>query len=158
MILTTPAQLERVLRSARTVAIVGASDNPARPSYFVVRYLKTHGYTVFPVNPNYSVVDGDKCYQSIAALIQERGVPDIIDVFRRPETLVEIVEEAIAAHIKTVWFQYGVVNQRAIEIADRAGLNVVVDRCMKVEHARFTRGLSTQGFNSGVLTAKRQPL
>ncbi len=155
MILTSPVQRQQLLRRAKTVAVVGASDNPARPSYFVVRYLKTHGYVVWPVNPAYSTVDGTQCYPSLAALVSAHGVPDIVDVFRRPDALPALVEEVIAAGVKAVWFQYGVVNATAIEQADQANLDIVVDRCMKVEHARFNRGLSTQGFDSGIITAKR---
>jgi uncharacterized protein len=156
MILETASERGLLLRSAKTVAVVGASNDPARPSYFVLRYLKTHGYTVWPVNPRYKEVDGADCYQSLSAVARTQGVPDIVDVFRRPEALPAIVEEALAIGAKAIWFQYGVVNKSAIERADRAGLNVVVDRCMKVEHARFSRGLSSQGFDSGIITAKRQ--
>lgn len=155
MILDSPAQRHQLLRRAKTIAVVGASDNPARPSYFVVRYLKTHGYVVWPVNPAYQMVDGTQCYPSLAGLVAAHGVPDIVDVFRRPDALPELVEEVIAAGVKTMWFQYGVTNPKAIERADQANLDVVVDRCMKVEHARFNRGLSMQGFDSGIITAKR---
>jgi uncharacterized protein len=156
MILETASERGALLRSAKTVAIVGASKDPARPSYFVLRYLKTHGYIVWPVNPKYKEVDGSECYPSLSALARAQGVPDIIDVFRRPDALHEIVEEAIAIGAKAIWFQYGVVNEAAIERAARAAETVVVNRCMKVEHARFSRGLSSQGFDSGIITAKRQ--
>jgi uncharacterized protein len=156
VILQTALDRGALLRAAQTVAVVGASNDPARPSYFVLRYLKTHGYTVWPINPKYEEIDGSKCYPSLSALARSQGVPDIIDVFRRPDALPEIVEEAIAIGAKAIWFQYGVINEAASARADRAGLNVVVDRCMKVEHARFSRGLSSQGFDSGIITAKRQ--
>ena len=158
MIVDTPGQIRDLLMRAKTVAIVGASDNPARPSFFVFRYLVNNGYTVWPVNPAYKTVDGTQCYQSLTALVQAHRLPDVVDVFRRPEAVPEVVEEAIAIGVKTIWFQYGVVNKAAIERADKAGLDVVADRCMKVEHARFSRGLSSQGFNSGLVTARRQPL
>jgi uncharacterized protein len=156
MIVETASERGALLRSAKTVAIVGASNDEARPSYFVLRYLQTHGYTVWPVNPKYKEVDGSQCYSSLSALANAQGVPDIIDVFRRPDALPGIAEEAVAIGAKAIWFQYGVVNETAIEKADRAGMTVVVDRCMKVEHARFSRGLSSQGFDSGIITAKRQ--
>ena len=155
MIVETPSGRAELLSKAKTVAIVGASDNPARASYFVLRYLKTHGYTVIPVNPNLASVDGEKAYPSLSALVKERGQPDIVDVFRRPEALPALAEEAVAAGIKVLWLQYGVVDQEAIQHADRAGITLVVDRCMKVEHARFSRALSSQGFDSGLISARR---
>jgi predicted CoA-binding protein len=156
LILDTPSKRRALLDGAKSVAIVGASDNPARPSYFVTRYLRTHGFEIWPVNPAHVSVDGLKSYPSLAALVAERGVPDIVDVFRRPDALPRMVEEAIAVAVKAIWFQYGVINPDAIKRADDAGLTVVVDRCMKVEHARFAGGLSMQGFDSGVLTSKRR--
>ena len=156
MILDTPLKRRDLLDRAKTVAIVGASENPARASYFVLRYLRTHGYEVWPVNPTHSSVDGLKSYPTLAALVAEHGVPDIVDVFRRPDALPELVEEVIAAGAKALWLQYGVVNEAAIKRADEAGLAVVVDRCMKAEHARFSGGLSMAGMDSGVVTAKRR--
>jgi predicted CoA-binding protein len=156
MILETPAQRRALLDSAKTVAIVGASENPARASYFVLRYLRTHGYEVWPVNPSYASVDGLKSYPTLAALVAEHGVPDVVDVFRRPDALPELVEEVIAVGAKALWLQYDVVNESAIKRADEAGLAVVVDRCMKAEHARFAGGLSMAGMDSGVVTAKRR--
>lgn len=158
MILETPSQRRDLLDRIHTVAVVGASDNPARASYFVVRYLKTHGYQVWPVNPAYSSVDGKPCYPSLKAVVERKGVPDIVDVFRRPDVLPALVEEVIALGIKSIWFQYGVVNSAAVERAAAAGLDVVVDRCMKVEHARFDGGLSMQGFDSGVVSARKRGL
>lgn len=155
MILDSVGGRERLLKRVKTVAVVGASDNPARPSYFVIRYLRTHGYTVWPVNPTYRTVDGIECYPSLTDLVAQRGVPDLVDVFRRPDSLPALVEEAVAVGVKAIWFQYGVVNAAAVERADKAGMEVVVDRCVKVEHARFSRGLSMHGFDSGIITAKR---
>lgn len=156
MILDTPAKRRALLDQAKSVAIIGASDSPARASYFVLRYLLTHGYEVWPVNPTHASIDGLRCYPSLSALVSERGVPDIVDVFRRPDALPAVVEEAVGLGAKAIWFQYGVVNEAAIKLADQAGLSVVVDRCMKVEHARFEGGLSTAGMDSGVITAKRR--
>jgi predicted CoA-binding protein len=156
MILETPAQRRALLDNAKTVAIIGASENPARASYFVLRYLRTHGYEVWPVNPSHASVDGLKSYPTLASLVAEHGVPDIVDVFRRPDVLPELVEEVIAVGAKALWLQYGVVNESAIKRADEAGLTVVVDRCMKAEHARFSGGLSMAGMDSGVVTAKRR--
>jgi uncharacterized protein len=155
MILTTPGQRRELLRGIRTLAMVGASSNPLRPSYTVFSYLRTRTpYDVSPINPTIEQVDGVKAYPSLQAYAQERGAPDVVDVFRRPSVLVGVVDEAIAAGAKAIWFQYGVINDEAIALADRAGLDVVVDRCMKVEHARFSGGLSMSGMNSGVITSK----
>ena len=155
MILDTPAKRRALLDTAKTVAIIGASDNPARASYFVLRYLRTHGYEVWPVNPSHAVIDGLGCYPSLTEVVREKGIPDVVDVFRRPDALPAVVDEAVAVGAKAIWFQYGVVNELAIKRADEAGLRVVVDRCMKVEHARFAGGLSTAGMDSGLITAKR---
>lgn len=156
--LQTPSQRRELLDRAKTVAVVGASDNPARASYFVVRYLSTHGYEIWPVNPAHQRVDGKTCYPSLTKLVSACGVPDIVDVFRRPDAVPGVVDEAIRLNAPAIWFQYGVINPEAIQRADRAGLRVVVDRCMKVEHARFSGGLSLQGFDSGVITAKRRAM
>jgi predicted CoA-binding protein len=158
MILDTAAKRRVLLDAAKTVAIIGASDNPSRASYFVLRYLRTHGYEVRPVNPAHAEVDGLRCYPSLGELVREKGVPDIVDVFRRPDALPALVEEVIAVGAKALWLQYGVVNEAAIRRGDQAGLSVVVDRCMKAEHARFAGGLSTAGMDSGVITAKRRLL
>jgi uncharacterized protein len=156
MILDTAAKRRALLDRTATVAIVGASPNPARASFFVLRYLRTHGFDVWPVNPGYESVDGLQCYPSLEALVAQKGMPDVIDVFRRPDALPALAEEVILIGAKAVWFQYGVVNEAAIKRLDDAGVVVVVDRCMKVEHARFSGGLSMAGMDSGVVTAKRR--
>ena len=156
MILTTPSQRRELLSRTRVVFMVGASANPVRPSYFVFRYLSTHGFEVYPVTPTYPDIDGAKCYPTLAACAQAHGRPDVVDVFRKAEEVVAVARDAIAIGAKAIWFQYGVINQEAIALADAAGLDVVVDRCMKVEHARFAGGLSTAGMNSGVITSQRR--
>lgn len=139
--------------------MIGASANPLRPSYTVFSYLRTMTpFDVTPINPAITAIDGVKAYPSIAAYAAEHGAPDIVDVFRRPSEAVEVVREAIAAGAKAVWFQYGVINEEAIRLADDAGLAVVVDRCIKVEWARLSGGLSTSGLNSGLITSRRRPL
>ena len=139
--------------------MVGASSNPLRPSYTVFSYLRTQtSYDVTPINPTPSDIDGIVAYPSLRAYAEVRGVPDLVDVFRRPSALVAIVQEAISIGAATIWFQYGVVNDDAIALADAAGMRVVVDRCIKVEHARFRGGLSTTGLNSGLITSRRRPL
>lgn len=157
MILRTPAERRELLERTKTVFMVGASPNHVRPSYFVYRYLLSHGFEVYGVNPNAASIDSDVCYPSLAACAQAHGAPDVVDVFRRKEEVVAVAREAIAVGAKAIWFQYGVVNEEAIRIADEAGLSVVYDRCMKVEHARFHGGLTMTGMNSGVISSRRHP-
>jgi uncharacterized protein len=156
MILTTVAQRRDLLARSHTIAMVGASNNATRPSYFVFSYLRTKGtYDVTPINPTIAEIDGIKAYPTLAAYTAEHGAPDVVDVFRRPADAPAVAREAIAAGAKAIWFQYGVINEEAIALADGAGLAVVVDRCIKVESARFDGGLSIGGLNSGLITAKR---
>lgn len=155
MILTTASQRRDLLAATQRVAMVGASANLLRPSYTVFSYLRRQPeYDVAPINPTIADIDGVKAYPSLAAYAAERGAPDVVDVFRRPSELLGVVDEAIAVRAKAIWLQYGVVDDDAIAKADAAGLTVVVDRCMKVEHARFRGGLSTSGLNSGLITSR----
>lgn len=157
MILDTVSARRELLANAKTVAMIGASANPLRPSYTVFSYLRTQTpFAVAPINPTISEIDGIKAYPSLKAYVQENGAPDIVDVFRKPSELVQVVRDVIDAGAKTVWFQYGVVNEEAIRLADEAGLNVIVDRCIKVEWARLHGGLSTSGLNSGLITSRRR--
>ena len=157
MILTTIAQRRDLLDRSTTVAMVGASPNATRPSYFVFSYLRTRGrLAVSPINPTTGDIDGVKSYPSLSAYAQERGAPDIVDVFRRPDQLMPIVEEAIAVGARAIWFQYGVINEAAIRRADESGLDVVVDRCIKVESARFDGGLAIGGLNTQLITSRRR--
>lgn len=152
-----PSQRCDLLQRARTIVVVGASPNHLRPSYTVFSYLRRQPqYEVSPVNPTIDAIDGIASYPTIAAYAAARGSPDLVDVFRKPSETVAVVYDAIAGGAKGIWFQYGVVNDEAIALADAAGLNVVVDRCMKVEHARFCGGLSTSGLNSGIITSRRR--
>ncbi len=156
MILTTPSQRRDLLRRIRTVAMVGASANPLRPSYTVFSYLRTRSdYDVTPINPTIEQIDGVRAFPSLEAYARDRGAPDIVDVFRKPAEALGVVREAIALGVPAVWFQYGVVNPQAIAQADESGMSVVVDRCIKVEHARFCGGLSMSGLNSGIITSRR---
>lgn len=159
MILTSPSQRRALLERVRSIAIVGASSNPIRPSYTVFSYLRRQpGYDVTPINPAIERIDEIAAYASLGEYAARRGPPDVVDVFRKPSEAVEVVKEAIAVHARAIWFQYGVVNPEAIALADQAGVSVVVDRCMKVEHARFCGGLSSAGFNSGLVSSRRRPL
>jgi predicted CoA-binding protein len=157
MILQTPAQRRALLDRSRSVAMVGASATHTRPSYFVFSYLRTRGrLDVTPINPVIAEIDGVRAYPTLAAYAADHGAPDIVDVFRKPEDAPQVARDAIAAGAKAIWFQYGVINPEAIRLADEAGLDVVVDRCIKVESARFDGGLAMGGMNTGVLTARRR--
>jgi predicted CoA-binding protein len=158
MIVDTAAGRRALLDRSRTIAVVGASANVNRPSYFVFSFLRTCGkFDVAPVNPALkNGIDGVPAYPSLAAYAAERGAPDIVDVFRRADEAPQVAREAVAAGAKAIWFQYGVVNDEAIRIADEAGLDVVVDRCIKVETARFAGTLALGGMNTGVISARRR--
>jgi predicted CoA-binding protein len=156
VILRTVAERRDLLARSKTVAMVGASNNPTRPSYFVFSYLRTKGrLQIAPINPALTEIDGIKAYPSLEAYAKEHGAPDIVDVFRRPADALQVTREAIAAGAKAIWYQYGVINDEAIDLADRAGLDVVVDRCIKVESARFDGGLAIAGINSGLISSRR---
>jgi predicted CoA-binding protein len=157
VILTTPAERRALLDRSHSVAMVGASATVTRPSYFVFSYLRTRGkLDVTPVNPAITEIDGVQAFPTLAAYAAEHGAPDIVDVFRKSEDAPQVARDAVAVGAKAIWFQYGVINDEAIRIADDAGLDVVVDRCIKVESARFDGGLALGGMNTGVLTAKRR--
>jgi predicted CoA-binding protein len=152
-----PSATERlsILGRTKTVAMVGASSNPARPSYFVATYLLSSStdYTVWFVNPRETGILGHPVYPSLAAL---PGPPDLVDVFRRVEDLPGVAEEAVAAGSRTFWAQLGLRSAEAARIAQRAGLAVVMDRCLKIEHARFAGGLHLAGFDTGVISSRRR--
>lgn len=143
----------RILMSARSVALVGVSANVLRSSNFVATYLVRTPYRLYPVNPSYQQVLGLKCYPTLADLPEP---PDIVDAFRRAEELPGLVEEAIAVGAKAVWFQLGLRNEEAAAMARAAGLDVVQDHCLKIEHARFAGGLHLGGFDTGVISSKRR--
>jgi len=150
-----PSAKERlgILRRAKTVAIVGASPNPARSSYFVATYLsQSSDYELYFVNPNATEILGRPAYASLADL---PVVPDIVDVFRRPDDIPQVMDEALAIGAKTVWVQLGIWNEEAARYGESKGLTVVMDRCMKVEHARFNGGLYLLGFDTGQITSRK---
>jgi predicted CoA-binding protein len=159
LIVDTVSGRRDLLERSKTVAMIGASSNPLRPSYTVFSYLRTTTpFDVTPINPALQEIDGIEAYPSLTAYAAERGAPDIVDVFRKPSELVPIVREAIAVGAKAIWFQYGVINEEAIRLADEGRLAVVVDRCIKVEWARLSGGLATTGLNSGLITSRRKAL
>ena len=148
-----PARLG-ILRRAKSIAIVGASNNPARASYFVATYLLSSSpYDVYFVNPMADEILGHKAYASLADL---PVVPDIVDVFRKHDDLPGVAREAVEIGAKALWLQLGSWNEEAAAIAEAAGLDVVMDRCVKIEHARFHGGLHLAGFDTGVISSKRQ--
>jgi predicted CoA-binding protein len=147
-----PLTIQRVLLNAKTIAIVGLSKNTLRASHFVGFYLRRHGYRVIAVNPREKEIFGDKCYASL------RDVPeriDIVNVFRAPDALPEIAKEAVAIGAKNLWCQFGVINEEGARIAEQGGLSVVMDRCIKVEHARYVGRMHWLGFNTQRVTSVR---
>jgi predicted CoA-binding protein len=147
-----PALIRRMLRETRTVAIVGLSPDRQRASWFVGNYLQRAGYRVIPVNPRAEKILGERCFPSLAALPEP---PDLVDVFRRPEDLEAVAREAVAVRARFLWFQLRLVNVAAAEAARAAGLGVVMDRCVKIEHGRYAGRLHDAGMNTGVITARR---
>lgn len=147
---------ERILADTRTIAMVGASANPARPSNFVATYLlsSSTNYDVWFVNPTITEMLGRPVYPSLADL---PGRPDLVDVFRRPSEMSLVAQDAIAVGAATLWFQFGLWDTAVADHAVAAGLDVVMDRCVKVEHARFAGGLHLAGFDTGVISSRRRP-
>jgi predicted CoA-binding protein len=150
---TTSLDRLRILEKYRRVAMVGLSSNPFRPSHYAAIYLIAEGYDVIPVNPREKEILGRKSYPSLAAI---PGGVEIVDIFREPSAVPAIVEEAIAIHAKVIWMQLGVIDEASAEVAHNAGLEVVMDRCMKIEHARFFGGLNNIGMNTSVITSRRR--
>lgn len=152
---TGPSAQDRLalLRRTRTVAIVGASTNPARASYFVSTYLLSSSpYEVYFVNPRASEILGRPVYPSLAAL---PVVPDLVDVFRRHDDLPTVLDETLAVGAKALWLQLGSWHEEVAARGEAAGLQVVMDRCLKIEHARFHGGLHLAGFDTGVISSRR---
>jgi uncharacterized protein len=144
--------LRRILSQNRVIAVVGLSADWFRPSYFAAKYMQEHGYTVIPVNPRYGEILGQKCYKSL------RDIPvkvDLVDCFRKTADIMPIAEEAIAIGAKVLWQQLGVKNEAAAAKARAAGLDAVLDRCVKIEHGRLFGGLNWVGVNTRVISAKR---
>jgi len=144
--------LRRILKESHVIAVVGLSADWYRPSYFAAKYMQEHGYRVIPVNPKYDSILGEKCYRSL------RDIPervDIVDVFRKTQDVMPVAEDAIAIRAKVLWQQLGVRNEAAAAKARAAGLEAVVDHCVKIEHGRRFGGLNWVGVNTKVISAKR---
>jgi hypothetical protein len=147
-----PMTIQRVLHHAKTVAIVGLSKNELRASYFVAYYLARHGYHVIPVNPREPQILGQKSFASLLDL----PVPiDVVNVFRAPDALPDIAADAVKIHAGTMWCQYNVINEEGARIAEAGGVSVVMDRCIKVEHARYIGRMHWLGFNTQRITSVR---
>ena len=144
--------LRRILSQNRVIAVVGLSADWFRPSYFAAKYMLEHGYSVIPVNPKYPEILGQKCYKSLREI---PGKVDIVDVFRKTADVAPVADDAIAIGAKVLWQQLGVKNLEAARKAEAAGLEAVVDRCVKIEHARLFGGLGWVGVNTRVISAKR---
>jgi uncharacterized protein len=147
-----PLTIQRVLLAAKTIAIVGLSGNPLRASYFVGFYLQRHGYRVIPVNPRESEILGERSFASL------RDIPvavDVVNVFRAPAALPGIASEAVAIGAKCLWCQFTVINEEGARIAEEGGLSIVMDRCIKVEHARYAGRMHWLGFNTQRITSVR---
>jgi len=154
--MTAPADdipsLRRILQGCHTIAVVGLSADWNRPSYFAAKYMQEHGYRIIPVNPRYPEILGEKCY---ARLEDIPGPVDMVDVFRRSEDVAPIADSAIAIGAKCLWQQLGVLNREAETRARAAGLQTVLDRCVKIEHARLFGGLHWAGVNTGIISSHR---
>jgi predicted CoA-binding protein len=150
--MSTIAQLRHILKNSHTIAIVGLSADWWRPSYFAAKYMQEHGYRIIPVNPKYTEVLGEKCYPTLAAIPEP---VDIVDVFRKSEDCAPIAKQAVVIGAKTLWLQLGVENIEAQQIAEAAGLAVVMNRCVKIEYARLFGGLGWFGVNTGVISSRR---
>lgn len=147
------SEISEILRNSKTVAVVGASDNSSRASFFVITYLlASSNFDLYLVNPSVESILGLKTYKSL------KDIPvaiDIVDVFRKPSAIPEVLDEAIEIKAKTFWMQLGISNQPEAERGTEAGLNVIQDKCLKIEHARFNGGLHLAGFDTGVINSKR---
>jgi predicted CoA-binding protein len=147
-----PLTIQRVIHGAKTIAVVGLSSNELRASYFVGYYLRRHGYHVIPVNPGESEILGEKSFRSLTDV----PVPiDIVNVFRAPDALPDIAREAVAIKAKALWCQFTVINEEGARIAEAGGLTVIMDRCLKVEHARYVGRMHWLGFNTQRITSVR---
>jgi len=148
------AGIRRILRASRTIAVVGLSAKWYRPSFFAAKYMQDHGYRIIPVNPSYEEVLGERCYPGLTNVPSTTPI-DVVDCFRKPDEMVPIARDAVAIGAKVLWMQLGIRNAEAARIASDAGLEVVMDRCVKIEHARILGGLNWAGVNTGIVSAKR---
>ena len=144
--------LRRILAENKVIAVVGQSADWFRPSFFAAKYMQEHGYRIIPVNPKYPEILGAKCYASLKAIPHQ---VDIVDCFRKSEDILPLAQDAIAIGAKVLWQQLGIENHEADALARAAGLDSVMNRCVKIEHARLFGGLGWAGVNTKVISAKR---
>jgi predicted CoA-binding protein len=152
--MSTISELRRILGTNRTIAVVGLSPQWHRPSFFAAKYMQEHGYRVIPVNPSAQQILGETCYPSVTEAAKHERI-DMVDCFRKSEDIPPIADEAIAIGAKCLWLQLGVINEAAAARARVAGLDVVMDRCVKIEHARLFGGLNWAGVNTRVISSRR---
>ena len=145
-------ELRCILRECKTIAVVGLSANEMRPSFFASKYMQDHGYRIIPVNPNYDEILGEKCYPDLCSIPEP---VDMVDLFQRADRVRPFVEQAITIKARVVWMQLGVTNDEAAKLASDAGLEVVMDRCVKIEYARLFGGLNWAGVNTRIISSKR---
>jgi uncharacterized protein len=151
--------LRKVLGSARTIAVVGLSAEWHRPSYFAAKYMQSHGYRIIPVNPKYPEILGERAFKSLLEIPEDLAKTiDMVDCFRKTEDILPIAQQAIQIRAKFFWQQLGVLNHEAVALVESAGLTSVIDRCLKIEHARIFGGLNFVGVNTKVISAKRPQL
>ena len=150
--MSTVAELRRILKDSRTIAVVGLSADWYRPSYFAAKYMQEHGFRIIPVNPKYTEILGERCYPDLRSIPEQ---VDIVDVFRKSEDCAPIAKDAAAIGAKALWLQIGVMNDEARQIADTAGMDFVQNRCVKIEYARLFGGLSWFGVNTRIISARR---
>ena len=153
--MSTIHELRRILGTCRTIAVVGLSPQWHRPSFFAAKYMQEHGYRIVPINPSAPEILGQRSYASVTAAAQAGVKIDMVDCFRKSSDIPPLAEEAIAVGAKCLWMQIGVVNEPAAAKARAAGLDVVMDRCVKIEHARLFGGLNWAGVNTKVISARR---
>ena len=146
------SELRRILKGCRTIAVVGLSAEWHRPSFFAAKYMQQHGYRIIPVNPKYHSILGERCYKSLREIPEK---VDLVDIFRKTQDVMPIAEDAIAIGARVLWQQLGVKNDAAAAKARAAGLEAVMDRCVKIEHGRLFGGLNWVGVNTKVISAKR---
>ena len=149
------ATLRRILRTGRTLAVVGLSAEWHRPSFFAAKYMQSHGYRVVPVNPRHDTILGERCFASLEDAAASGIRVDIVDVFRKTDDVLPIARSAVSIGATCLWQQIGVVNAEAARLAADAGLDTVMDRCVKIEHARLFGGLHWAGVNTGVVSARK---
>jgi len=150
--MTDVAALRRILTENRTIAVVGLSANESRPSFFAAKYMLDHGYRIIPVNPTYDEILGQTCYPDLESIPSS---VDIVDVFQRPDRVMQTTQSAIEIKAKVLWMQLGVVNEEAANLASKAGLEVAMNRCVKIEYARLFGGLGFIGVSTGIISATR---